>query len=298
MSVVRKPVAQIDVGFVDKPAIQLLRVLFPILSKLAPSLAAKISLRIFLTPQRFKTPKWEMEYQRSATRRSIRVGDHRVETYSWGEGSRKILLCHSWGGRGTQLASFVKPLVERNCTVVTFDAPAHGRSTGKFTDMVEYSSTINEVVRNYDGFDAIIGHSFGAGNTMYSKHLYGFDVERIVLIGCFAHGSWVTERFGEILNIPSKIVARMRGLLEEKYDNLLRWDELDIVRMVDRDSSRVMLVHDMDDKEIPYFNAMKFMETCEAKVVFVSSNKLGHRRILRDARIVGEVCDFAAANPV
>src|SRR5690606_25261035 len=129
-----------------------------------------------------------------------------------------------------------------------------------------------------------------------SKYLYGFDVEKIVLIGCFAHGFWVTERFGEILNIPSKIIMRMCRLLEEKYNNLLKWDELDITKLVERDSSSVMLIHDTDDKEIPYSNATKFLEACEEKLVFVSSNKLGHRRILRDARIIAEVCNFIASD--
>jgi len=295
MHTAEKPAKKNDVGFADKPAIGVLRVLFPILSKIAPAIATKLALRIFLTPQRFKTPEWEMPYQNSAKRSAVLVNGNRVETYTWGSGVRKILLCHSWGGRGTQLAHFIRPLVERDCTVVTFDAPAHGRSTGKRTDMMEYSSTIHEMVKRHGAFDAIIGHSFGAGNTMFSKHLYGFDVRKVVLIGCFAHGAWVMDRFSEILNIPSKIVLRMRKLLEEKYDDRLKWDELDIVSMVDRDTSRVMLVHDKDDKEIPYFNAMKFLETCRDKVVFLGSDKLGHRRVLRDSRVINVVCDFITA---
>jgi pimeloyl-ACP methyl ester carboxylesterase len=294
MSTVSAAIKKNDVGFADKPAIGALRMLFPVVSKLAPGLATRMALHLFLTPQRFKTPGWEMEYQNSARRGSVGVGGHQVVTYSWGNGARKILLCHSWGGRGTQLAAFVKPLVERNCTVVAFDAPAHGRSTGKRTDMMEYSLTIHQMVKKHGEFDGIIGHSFGAGNTMFAKQVYGFDAKKIVLIGCFAHGAWVTERFGEVLRIPSKIVARMRRLLEEKYDNRLKWSELDIVRMVGRDSSNILLVHDKDDKEIPYFNATKFLESCGKKIDFLGSNKLGHRRVLRDAKVVSQVCDFIA----
>lgn len=292
MTTAQTPIRKKDVGFADKPALMALRALFPVLATFAPGLATKISLRLFLTPQRFKTPKWEMEYQDSARRGSIRVGGNQVVTYAWGDSRRRILLCHSWGGRGTQLASFIKPLVERGFTVVTFDAPAHGRSTGKRTDMMEYSSTIYEMVRHYDGFEGILGHSFGAGNAMFSKRFYGFEAKKIVLIGCFAHGEWVTERFGEILNIPAKIIARMRNLLEEKYDYRLQWKELDIVQIVNRDPASIMLVHDRDDKEIPYFNATKFLEACKGKVAFIGSDKLGHRRVLRDPKIITDVCDF------
>ena len=160
--------------------------------------------------------------------------------------------------------------------------------------MMEYSSTINGVINACGDVHAIIGHSFGAGNTMFSKQLYGFKVNKIVLVGCFAHGAWVTEKFGEVLNIPSKIILRMRERLEKKYDNRLKWNELDIVEMVSSDSSDVMLVHDRDDREIPYFNAVKFLDSCKDKITFLGTEGLGHRRVLRDSEVVKQISDFAS----
>jgi pimeloyl-ACP methyl ester carboxylesterase len=279
-------------GFADKPAMAAIRLLFPLLSAITPNLAASLSLRIFLTPQKHRIPSWEKPYLGTAVCRKIQVAGKSVATYAWGEGNKKILLCHSWGGRGTQLANFINPLVSKGYTVIAFDAPAHGQSAGKQTDMMEYSASINEVIKLMGPFHGIIGHSFGAGNTLFSKRHYGFEVKKIALIGCFAHGSWVTDRFGELLNIPPKTIARMRRILEEKYDDRLQWNQLDLVEIAKSETAPILIAHDRDDKEIPYANALKFAESCSNKLEMISTDGLGHRRILRDPEVISRICEF------
>ncbi|WP_231668320.1 alpha/beta hydrolase [Ralstonia solanacearum] len=76
------------------------------------------------------------------------------------------MLCHAWGGRGTQLADFVPALLARGYEVLAFDAPGHGDSDGKQTDMVAYTRLIAWMAERFGPLHAIIGHSFGAGNTI------------------------------------------------------------------------------------------------------------------------------------
>src|SRR5947208_2190272 len=54
-----------------------------------------------------------------------------VRGHVWGpvDGSGPLVyLVHGWGGRGSQLASFVEPLRADGYRVVMFDGPAHGDS--------------------------------------------------------------------------------------------------------------------------------------------------------------------------
>src|SRR5688500_15132227 len=48
-----------------------------------------------------------------------------VRGHVWGTGPA-VYLVHGWGGRGSQLGSFVEPLLAGGFRVVMFDAPAHG----------------------------------------------------------------------------------------------------------------------------------------------------------------------------
>ena len=295
MTSTQKDRSTADVGFAKKSGMHFLRLTFSGLSRLLPETAAALSLRLFLTPQRHRTPAWEEPFLASASKQALSVAGKDVVVYAWGESSSRVLLCHSWGGRGTQLAAFVKPLRDLGYSVVAFDAPAHGQSAGRRTDMIEYSAAVNEIVRIAGPFHGIIGHSFGAANALFAKREYRFQAEKIVLIGCFAHGSWVTDRFGEVLGIPAGIIARMRRRLEERYGGRLRWDRLAITEMTRAESAQLLLVHDKDDKEIPYSHAQQLLAACSDNAELYSTEGLGHRRILRDPGVSAKVCEFFGA---
>ena len=61
---------------------------------------------------------------------SITVNDKRVAVYAWGDGGRPVLLVHGWQSRAARFASFVRPLIDRGFSPISFDAPANGDSTG------------------------------------------------------------------------------------------------------------------------------------------------------------------------
>jgi alpha-beta hydrolase superfamily lysophospholipase len=204
-------------------------------------------------------------------------------------------MCHSWGGRATQLAAFVPELTKRGFRVVAFDAPAHGASEGRQTDMMEYSSAVAEVARHFAPVHGLIGHSFGAGNALFSWRRFHFPVERVALIGCFSNAVWITERFGELVGIPQPVIAAMRATLERRHGGELRWDSLDIGEMAREFPGAILAVHDRDDAEIPYFHAEQVLSTSGRPASsLVTTSGLGHRRIVRDAGVVKAVGEFFA----
>ena len=283
-------------GFADKPVAKFARSLFPLFAKLTPDAAANFALKLFLSPPRVKTPGWERPFAESATIDTLLVHDKPFRTYTWGRGDRTIVMCHSWGGRSTQLGNFIEPMVAAGLQVVGFDAPAHGASAGKQTDMMEYSAAINAVVAHFGPVHGILGHSFGAGNSLFAWDRFGFNVPRMALIGCFSNATWVTDRFGEILGIPKVVLVKMRAELEQRYEGKLNWASLDIGSFAQRFPGELLMVHDRDDQEIPYFHAEKIMATAARPgVTLVSTSGQGHRRILRDRQVITRVADFFSA---
>jgi pimeloyl-ACP methyl ester carboxylesterase len=278
-------------GFSETSGLKMLRKFFPIVSFFSENAATRFSLKLFLTPKRYKTPTWELPFAETAQCQTVKDGTREFIAYTWGSGSRKVLLCHSWGGRATQLAMFIEPLIEKGYTVIGFDAPAHGRSVGQQTDMIEYSSAIRAMTQRFGAFDAILGHSFGAGNTVFSMHLHELNVDRVALIGCFSHGSWIIDKFGEVLNVPAKIVAKMKSTMEKKYPQL-KWSELDIAGMIRANTAKTLVVHDRQDKEIPFNNAEKIMAVCGDKIETYITDGLGHRRIVRSKDVIEKVTHF------
>ena len=63
-------------------------------------------------------------------------------------------------------ARLLKSLADAGYRLVTFDAPAHGRSSGSHIDLMEYVDALLEVSRKVGPLHGIIAHSFGATATL------------------------------------------------------------------------------------------------------------------------------------
>ena len=111
-----------------------------IFQSISADLAAGYAAKIFATPVKFSVPEREMMMRNSAKKEMIKVpGINRdVQVYVYGYSQRKVLLVHGWAGRGTQLFQIADKILENRMMVISFDGPAHGLSSGKRTDMMEF----------------------------------------------------------------------------------------------------------------------------------------------------------------
>ncbi len=147
-------------------------------------LATKFALKLFKTPLKFKTPEREEMMRESAKKQMITVPsiDKDIMVYEYGYSKQKILLIHGWAGRGTQLYQIADKILENRMMAISFDAPAHGLSKGKTTNLPEYIATINHINEVYGPFEAVIGHSFG-GITAMATLAENLFVNKLVVIG-------------------------------------------------------------------------------------------------------------------
>jgi pimeloyl-ACP methyl ester carboxylesterase len=272
-----------------------LRSTFALLDPLAPGLAARLALRLFLTPP--GKPRVSAEEQaclRRATRLDVPAHGG-VPAYSWGEGPA-VLLVHGWGGRGSQMCAFVAPLVEAGFRVVSFDGPAHGDSPGARTDMIAFAAAIRAVVARLGGVEAIIGHSFGAACSLLALRDQKRLPKKLVLIGCPPNAIWVTEQFGAVLGMQPATLARMRALLVQRHRGALDWEDLSMVKMARASRVPVLLMHDRDDRTIPYEKAaVPFLSEGRSEgltIEHLATQGFGHRGILKAAPAIGRTLRF------
>jgi len=267
----------------------LLRFYFSILSRIAPDPAARLALRLFLTPTRHARPEWEEVLLRTGMPLRVQVGDKALQAQVWGHGPT-ILLAHGWSGRGSQLGMFIPSLVAAGYRVVTFDGPAHADSPGQETDMIEFSAALAAVANTQSPLHAVIAHSFGAACTLLAVKRKLIAPERMILIGSPASAIWVTETFGAQLHIPARIVANMRERLRARYERRWTWEEMAMEDLIGHVPCPLLLVHDVDDKEVPYAHALRLQAACGRRLL--TTRGLGHRRILRDPAVVRRVRAF------
>ena len=279
----------------EKINISKLNILLQLSGLLAPNIASKIALKMFLTPPNYEKISNKEKILYSTTTPVIYpFSDKLIHSYSWGDGNQTVLLVHGWGGRASHMGSFVKPLVNAGYRVIAFDGPAHGYSGGKQTDMVEFSSAIHWMTETVGPVYAIVAHSFGAGCTLLANKQFGLNVEKMVLIGCFSSAVYITESFGKVFKIQSKIIAKMRKILEIKYNNTWTWESIAPLCIIKNVTIPSLLIHDENDEEVPYEQALELKQAGQ-NCSLVTTSKLGHRLILRNPSVVKKVVNFVSA---
>jgi pimeloyl-ACP methyl ester carboxylesterase len=269
---------------------QLVRGVFGVLNDTVPGVAARWAERLFFNaPRRSASPRVHAFLATGRFRR-FPLNGQRIASWSWGEGP-VVYLVHGWAGRGGQLAAFVPPLVRAGFTVVTFDAPGHGASSGGRTSLLDFARTLRGLVDHFGPAAGVIAHSLGAAATARALG-EGLQVGRAVFIAPPADpGDW-SRRFADRLGISPEVLQAMQARSERRLG--VAWSDLNVPRLGAGSGAPLLVIHDGDDEEVKHSNGAAIAEAWpDARLV--TTHGLGHHRILRDASVVGEAVEFVSA---
>lgn len=270
-------------------ALKLIRLGFRFGGQLAPMLAGRIAYKLWFTPRRIQTPASEKKALKSAEVEYLQINHHTIATYSWGQTGPAVLLVHGWGGRGTQLGSFVKPLLDAGYRVLSFDAPAHGNSSGKQTNLYEVADTLLALQHHHGSFDAVITHSFG-GPCVAKAMQRGLKTNRIVSLSPPASILGVVEKFITTLGLPVKAGKNLMQRFETSFGKNI-WEDISMINTARAINVPGMLIHDSNDLEVPWQESHAIAQVWN-NATFIKTSGLGHRRIVRDANVIESAVGF------
>ncbi len=246
--------------------------------------------RLFTTPIKYKLPKRELEMDSKSKHQTIAVPgiDKNIVVYHFGESPRKILLVHGWSGRGTQLVKFAEALVPLGYSTVSFDAPAHGKSSGCTTLMPEFIESILEIERRFGPFEAAIGHSLG-GMSLLNAVRKGLKIKRLAIIGSGDRIKDIFDDFVQELQLDPTISDLMRIHFETKHHAVM--DSFSSHHSAKVISIPVLVIHDEQDDEVPVACAQHIYQNLKDGELMITKN-LGHRKILGNEKVIEKVLNF------
>jgi pimeloyl-ACP methyl ester carboxylesterase len=269
--------------------LRLIRLGFIIGGSISPKLAGRVAYNLWFTPTRFSTPASEQEALRSADCVYRKINGINIATYHWGQSGPTVLLAHGWSGRGTQLGAFVEPLVAAGFRVLSFDAPAHGSSSGKQTTLYEIADVMLALNDQYGPFDSVITHSFG-GPCLAVAIQRGLKTTSVVSISPPARLAALVEKFADTLAIPEKAVKDFVQRFEDSFGKNI-FEQASMVNNVRDLDMPALVIHDEDDADIPWRDGQAVAQAWK-NAIFIKTSTLGHRRILRDGLIIQTAVDF------
>ncbi|MDY7226211.1 alpha/beta fold hydrolase [Hyalangium rubrum] len=256
------------------------------LGTLAPEWAAQWGERLFCTPQRTAPSRTARAVLAQGQQRFLELCGERVAVWSWGEGPR-VLLVHGWSGYGGQLTAFVAPLVAAGFSVVTFDAPGHGLSSGSRSSLPELARVIRAVAHATGGPHALVAHSIGAAASALALH-QGLEVERAVLLSPPSDPRKAVAFFSREVALPGHAVKRMVARLEARLGRL---EDYVVPRFAPALKTPVRIFHDVGDEEVRVESGEAIAQAWPGARL-VRTQGLGHYRILYTPAVVSEAVAF------
>src|SRR5574338_402025 len=132
-----------------------IRVGFAVLARVAPRLAEHQAAMFFMTPRRRRTAG---SLTHAAARELVvDAGGFRLTTWSWGDGP-SALLVHGWSGSAADMVAIADALAGSGFRVTVVDMPAHGRSPGQRTSLVEWIAALRALGEELGPFHTVVGH--------------------------------------------------------------------------------------------------------------------------------------------
>jgi pimeloyl-ACP methyl ester carboxylesterase len=269
----------------------LLRLGVAAVQRLSTELASHVAERLFFTPPRAPLTPEVQAFLRTGVRSEVRVEEGKVVVWRWGHGRRPVVyLLHGWGGRGGRLYAFARPLLAAGCSVVTFDAPGHGHSSGRRSSMPQFARALQAVVAVHGPVHGIVAHSMGASATALAI-AQGLPVRRAVFLGPAADPGAFARAFASLFGFTRDAMARMRRRTERRLR--FRWDQLSVPAMARelRAAPPLLVVHDREDAIVAWAEGAAIAGAWPGAEL-VTTNGLGHRGVVKDPAIVAQAVTF------
>lgn len=261
-----------------------------LISLISPKLTTLFAAKLFTIPTKYKIPKRELDMDFKSIQKLIDIPriNKKVMLYNYGKSDKKIILAHGWSGRGTQLFKIADELLKAGYSIVSFDAPAHGKSPGRTTIMSDFVETILEIDRQFGPFEAAVGHSLG-GMSLLNSVKKGFNIERLVIIGSGNIVQDILDNFVKKLELKPTTSEQLRLHFEKKFGEEM--DNYSAYKSAMEVTVPVLVIHDKNDIEVPVEAGIQIHKHLKIGELFLTEG-LGHRKILGNQIVIEKVIKF------
>jgi len=276
---------------IEKIFIRYYSIKLSVLERISIKKAAAFAFRLFITPISVKT-KHPPQIPPGAEPLSFIFENNTINGYRWSStGKQKVLILHGFSSTMSKFMHYVQPLVDKGMEVLAFDAPAHGKSTGKTVNVLQYRDMIEQVVHLYGPVNVFIAHSFGGlALSLYAERLTNNAELKIILIAPATETNTAISYFSEKLDISQKLQDAMRTHIFERSG--IKAEDFSVRRAMKQIQSDTLWIHDLNDDVTPWKDAERVKDDGHKNIKFVNTTGLGHRRIYKDETVAKMVIDF------
>jgi pimeloyl-ACP methyl ester carboxylesterase len=226
------------------------------LAYINPSLAAKKGFNLFCNPMAQALKPYQISFLEKGKHDIIIHEDTKIQTYKWGNGSKKVLLIHGWASNTFRWKATIEHLSENDFTIYAFDAPAHGLSSGKILHVILYSKIIDLFLKKNEEIGHIISHSIGGFATVYWLFQnQENNIKKVILMGVPGEASDFFDFYKKILGLTDRTLK----ILTSEFVKILGHDPsyFSASTFAKKVKTQSLIIHDKGDKDTSHENSIK-----------------------------------------
>ncbi len=277
------------------PGVRLFRLALGTSQRLWPALSVRWAYRLFGTPL---PPRW-------LNRQVPWDGGWRVDAWPFENADITLyqrraaphgpvaLLLHGWGGHARQMLPLADALAGQGLRPVLVEMPAHGRSSGSTTNLPQFARVIEYVTARLQQeghhIGVVVAHSLAANAAAHAA-ARGAAMDKLVLIAPPASPLDYTRLFAHVFGLSEGTRAAMQRRIEAREGILMPQFEPDAVGP--RVQVPTLVVHDRGDSINRFADGQAYAHAIRGAQLLATEG-LGHRKVLKDAQVLGRVAIFA-----
>lgn len=275
----------------QKIAVGYLRAHVRMLAAISSRKAAEKAFKIFCTPFNRSTIRTSPLFERAEKLRLI-IDNKKVAGYRWNHPQpKRLLILHGFQSSAKNFERYILPMTQKGYEVMAFDAPAHGESEGKQTNVLQYKAMIEEINNQYGPVDAFMGHSFGGLAACLALEAISHSSKtKLVLIAPATETSTAILSLYKVLQLNEETRREFENLIEDVGGRPVAW--YSVVRALKNIQAAILWCHDENDDVTPIDDIQPVINAQYANIKFFITKGLGHRRIYHDASVLKAVTAF------
>lgn len=259
------------------------------LALVAPKAAGKKGFELFCWPRRIKMKPHQLEFLNQAEEKfTLHYAGKKVQAYRWGSGDKKVLLLHGWQSHSYWWRYVINRISKEEFTIYSLDAPGHGLSEGDFLNLPHYSGLIEQFIVEQKSLHAILTHSFGGFASVYTLHrLPHLPVSKMVVMAAPGEVEHFFAYYQQMLGLSQQATRVITDHFIDAIGHPPSYFQMKEFAKTLTQSG--LIIHDTDDKEAPYKNAMAINAAWKDSKL-ITTTGLGHN--LKSKDLVEEVARF------
>lgn len=259
--------------FIKKIIPKLYGLYFNLFVWLFPTKIAKQAFKVFSTVRKGRVLPHQKLYLNSAKLEQLELAQHKIQVYQWPGNKETVVLVHGWESNSWRWHKLIEKLQEARYTIIAFDAPAHGYSTGTNLYVPLYAEVLQEILLKYRP-QMVVGHSIGGMTVLYNEYKNpNSEIAKIMTVGSPSEFHEILTHYKMLLGLSNKVIKTLASYISHRFG--FTPVEFSSSKFVASNVKKGLLFHDRLDKVTPYHASVAINKHWKGSKL-VSTEGLGH----------------------